>query len=369
MSMSVSFSQNAPGVQPDAMGVSCYRNEIPPFAGAELARLYGHIHSSLAFFETSRPTDNVSTYVARAGNQISAVLVFRLVDGVVEVLNEFISIDAQEVHRFAAYVFSTFTSARAIRFQAVQTNAGALPRPFQKHNSKENWIISLPSTPAEYTASLGKATREKVKRCTRKVARDLPAFSYEFHQGEDIAEENVRELIRLSEARITSKRKLFGIDEDETRRIIRMAKRCGVMTLARIDGRLCAGMITYHIGSDFLTEVIAHDPAYNDYSLGTLCYHTTICESIARGAKRFHLGGGREEYKARLLGVRQDMDRLVIYRSPAHMALSAPLVARTAASGWVRQAKVWMLANQESPITRSAFATLSVLRWLQGRNG
>jgi len=367
VSFSVSLTQHASGAKPGETGVSCYPNEIPSFAGAELARLYGHIHSSPAFFETSRPMDNVSTYVARADNQISAILVFRLAGCVADVLNEFIAIDAQEVRRFADYVFAHFPAVRAIRFQAVQTDASALSYPVQVHNSKENWIITLPATAAEYTASLGKATREKIKRCTKKVARDLPTYTFEFRERETIRETDVRDLIRLSQARITSKGKLFGIDEAETLRILRMAWRCGMMNVTRVDGRLCAGMITYHVGDDFLTEVIAHDPAFNDYSLGQLCYHTTICESIARGAKRFHLGGGREEYKARMLGVRQDMDRLVIHRSSTHMALNAALVVRTAAAGRVRRAKVWMLANPDSRVTRAVFASLAGLRRLSGR--
>lgn len=369
MSLSVSLTQHAPGAKPGATGVSCYLDEIPAFAGAELSRLYGHIHSSPAFFETSRPMDNVSTYVARADGEVSAVLVFRLADGVADVLNEFIVIDAQEVRRFADCIFATFPATRAIRFQAVQTDASVLPYPVQLHNSKENWIIALPACAAAYTAGLGKATREKIKRCTRKVARDLPTYGYEFREREAIREEDVRELIRLSQARITSKGKLFGIDEAETLRILRMAQRCGVMNLTRVDGRLCAGMITYHIGEDFLTEVIAHDPAYNDYSLGQLCYHTTVCESIARGARRFHLGGGREGYKARMLGVRQDMDRLVIHRSAAHMALNAPLAVRTAAAGGVRRAKVWMLANPDSRITRAVLTTLTTLAGLRRPQG
>jgi hypothetical protein len=55
-------------------------------------------------------------------------------------------------------------------------------------------------------------------------------------------------------------------------------------------------------------HVIAHEPAFNDYSSGILCYYHTICEGIVRGGKRFHLLSGRYEYKYRLLGATVEID-------------------------------------------------------------
>ncbi len=338
---------------------------IPVFAEAELARLYGHIHSSVAFFETSRIIYDAKTYISHENHKISAVIIFRIEGKCAEILNEFICLNSVEIQKFSDYIFCNFRSVHAIRFHAIQADTGSLPYPSQRHNSKENWVITLPRTPTQYTDSLGKATREKIKRYSKKILKDFPSLSYEFYENEEIQEEHIRTLIKLSQARITSKKKPFGIDEDETKRIIRLAKRCGVVNVARIDGRLCAGMITYRVGFQYLTEVIAHDPNYNEYRLGTLCYHRTICESIARGAKKFHMGGGREDYKAHLLGVRQDMDRLLIYRSYAHMALSPCLVAKTAADGCVRRMKVWLLAHEKSLVTQAVYSFLFLLRKLR----
>ena len=369
MTVDLFRTQYALRSEPEALDAFCYVNEIPPFIDDELARLYGHVHSSRVFFETSRPTDDVNTYVAWTGGRVSALLVFRVWNGVADVLNEFITISGSEVRRFADYIFASFGGVRAIRFQAVQTAAEALPYPVQRHNSKENWVVDLPETPEEYTKQLAKSLRDRIGRYTRKTLKDYPSYRCDFYEREDIPEDCIRDLIKLSEARIRSKKKIFGIDEQETQRIIRLAKRCGMMNVTRIDGRLCAGMITYRVGSEYLAEVLAHDPDYNIYKLGTLCCHATICETIARGATKFHLGGGRQDYKAQFLAVCQDMDRLVIHRSPLHMALNAPLVAQTAADGCLRRAKLWLLANEKSAVTRSVFLSLSALERIRDCTG
>jgi len=347
--------------------VSCHVDAIPPFTEAELTRLYGHAYSSLAFFRTCQPTDNVSTYVAWQEDKPIVLLVFRLENGTIHVLNEFIALDAVEVLRFAHTVFRAFTSATAIRFPALQTDVEALPYPYQKHNAKEDWVITLPVRPDDYLARLGRATRDKIKRYRRKAARDFPSLTHAIVERDAISEDMVRGIIRLSEARISAKKKRFGIGEAETQRILRLARECGFVSVLHIDGQLAAGMICCRNGTHCLTEVIAHDPAYNDYRLGMLCYYMTICESIARGVRTFHMGGGREEYKAHLLGVRQDMDCLEIYRSWKHLPLIPHRAARTALEGRLRRVKIWLLAREKSALTRGVFRALMLLDRLRRR--
>ena len=351
----------------DEITVSCYINEIPPFAENELARLYGHIHSSLAFFKTSRPTEYVSTYVACQHGRPITLLIFRCRKGTVDVYNEMISISQAEIERFACYVFEHFSEVQVISFKAIQSDVQRTRFPFQRYNAKENWVIDLPATPEEYTSRLGKATRDNVRRYRKRLVRDHPSFDYRFHVKNTIDGQQVREIIELSKARISAQKKKFGIDDDEAQRIIRLARECGFVNMMQIGGRLCAGTVSYYVGSDYLAEVVAHDSRYDNYWLGTLCYYLTICESITRGAKKFHMGGGRNEYKTRLLGVRQDMDCLEIYRSYGHMALNLRRVAKTALYGAVRKIKVWLLEREKSVITQSVFRSLYVLRRLAGK--
>ncbi|HYG87916.1 MAG TPA: GNAT family N-acetyltransferase [Azospirillum sp.] len=369
MAISAFFYQEFRAEQSEDVAVFFYFNEIPPFVEDELVRLYGHIHSSLAFFKAAGWADKANTYVAWRGGRPVTVLLFQCKDGVIDVLNEMVAIDEAEICRFADHIFNSLRSIWAIKFRAVQADIHRLHFPYQRHNSKEDWVVHLPDGPAEYTARLGKSTRENIKYYRRRLVRDFPSFTCRFYTGKDIDEGHIRGIIELSEKRILAKRKRFGIDESDLERIIRLAKQCGFVCVMQIDGRLCAGTISYRAGSAYLIEVIAHDQKYNKYSLGTICYYMTICEYIVRGAKKFHMGGGRNEYKARFLGVRQDMDHLEIYRSHTYLVLNLHRVAKTAIDGYIRRVKVWLLERENSFITQSVIYALYLLRRLGGRNG
>ena len=353
-------------VAPDEITEVCYLNGIPAFAETELARLYGHVHSSVPFFRTSRPADCICTYVAWQNGVPIALLVFRRRKGVVHVYNELVSIPGDEINRFARYIFQHFKSVNVISFKGVQSDIRRLSFPHQCYNSKENWEIDLPSTPEEYTARLGKATRENVKRYRKRLLRDHPSFTQGFYTRGEIDEQQVREIIELSKTRISAKRMKFGMDEAEIARIVRFAKERGFVCVMYIGGKICAGTVSYCVGSEYLAEVVAHDSRYDAYWLGTFCYYTTICESISRGARKFHMGGGRNEYKTRLGGVRRDMRRIEIYRSYGCMAHNLDRVASIAAAGCVRMIKVWLLEREKSLITQSVFRFQHALRRLRG---
>src|SRR5690606_33235244 len=134
-----------------------------------------------------------------------------------------------------------------------------------------------------------------------------------------------------------------AIDDTEAANIIAFAKRCGLVGVVRIEGRICAGAICYRIGNHYHLRVIGHDPQYNAYGLGMWCCYRTICECIVRGGTQFHFMWGQEEYKYRLLGVQCELAHVVVYRSRARMLVHARAAARTALTGWKVQAHMWML--------------------------
>lgn len=349
--------------------VSCHQSEIPSFVETELERLYAHIYSSLAFFKLFKPGDNVNTYVARKGGSAIAVLLFRCEKGKAEVFNEMIDLDEEEIRRFASYVFSRFRSVSAISFPAIRSAARTLPFPCQQYDEKEEFSIVLPGTPDEYTARLGKATRTNIKRYSKRLMQNYPSFTHRVFVNEDIEEQHVHDIIRLSKARMADKKKKFSVDDDMTQGLIKLAKACGFVNVILIDGRVCAGSISYRIGSNYFAFVNAHDSEYDNYWLGTLCYYLTICESIVRGGKQLHMGWGRYDYKTRLLGVQQDFDRLVIYRSYPHLALNFGTAAKTALNGHVRRLKLWLLdpQRQNSLVSRLAVNLLYIARKLRDR--
>lgn len=121
-----------------------------------------------------------------------------------------------------------------------------------------------------------------------------------------------------------------------------------MLSLLRLDGRICAGTINFRAGDNYFLEVIAHDPAYNDYRLGTLCCYLTICECIAREGKEYHFLWGAHDYKFRLLGVQRELDHLTIYRSRRHALLYPRTVWRNWRLEWERKSRLRLRKLLES---------------------
>jgi hypothetical protein len=353
----------------DDIRVTCYDGKIPSFVESELERLYGHIYSSLAFFRLFKSLDNVRTYVASRGGRTTALLLFRCENGTAEVYNEMVHIEEQELCRFTRYLFEQFPSISVICFEAIRAAPRRLPYPAQQYNDKEEFVISLPGAPDEYLASMGKSTRSNIKRYSKRLEQRFPSFTHETYENEDVDEQHVREIIRMSKDRMTGKKKKFSVDDAMMEGLVRLAKTRGFVNVVMIDGRLCAGSISYRIGSRYFAFVNAHDAEFDEYWLGTLCYYLTIRAGIIHGGTRLHMGWGRYEYKSRLLGVREDFDRLVVYRSGLHMLLRADRVAKTAVRGYVRRLKLWLQDPQRrnSVVSRGAVNAVYMVRKVWGR--
>jgi hypothetical protein len=260
-----------------------------------------------------------------------------------------IEIGQRELDRFASYMFVKFPSADIISFKALKADTASMSFPVQKRTVKDTYVIALPESAKKYTEALGKSTRTGIRYQMNKVARDHPSFLSRFYTNEEIDEDCVRQILRLSEARIASKTARFSHDEE---RIIRLAKNCGIVHVLYIDGRICAGSINYRVGSSFFGEAIGQDGIYEKYGLGKLTVYLTICECIARGGKNFYLGGGRFEFKQRMLGTHLEMDRVEIYRSYAKMILHADRAGMVVIGGYVRQVKNWLWQHEKHPAAK-----------------
>lgn len=336
-------------------------NEVPSFIEPELARLYNTLHSSLPFFKVFRSTDQVSTYVAWDDCEPIVILLFRLVNGRVEVLNEMIDIAPLELSRFVRYIFARLPAANIVSFKAVKTDTEGFPFPLQKNNAKETYAIALPGTPAEYTESLGKSTRTNIRYSLNKITRDYPSFACQFYVNDQVNEEHIREIIRLSERRISGKASHYSHD---VQRIIHLTRLCGFVNVLTIDGKVCAGTVNYRVGSGVFGEVIGHDFSYEKYGLGKLSVYLTICESITRGCTKFYLGGGRFDFKGRILSAMENMDRLEIYRSPLAMVFNFDNAVKASVAAGIRRVKVWLHEHQDRFIAKCVFSAFYFWRSL-----
>jgi hypothetical protein len=323
--------------------ISCHENEIPAFVELELERLYGNIFSSLRQFRIyGWAPGRTSTYVVRDNGEPKAILLFEREGPRLRVMNEVITLDSPELERFVRYVFSTFKSVSVIAFKAIQTDIHRFPFPYQRFNHIEDMTLTLPPTVDAYHASLGKNTRRNIRRHLDRLGRNFPSYRFEVYEKDAMDPQLVRDIIEFNRARMADKNIISIIDEDETQRIIRLVQECGLVGVVTIDGRLCAGAISFRSGSNYFLNVLAHDPRYDDYWLGFLCCYMTICECIARGGKEFHFLWGRYDYKFLLGAIQRDLDNVVIYRNRAQLVRNADFASRIAYEGYLRRLKVWL---------------------------
>ncbi|MFC7515428.1 GNAT family N-acetyltransferase [Herbaspirillum sp. GCM10030257] len=326
------------------ISISLFENSIPHALEDELEKLYQNLYSTLAHHRTYGDlSSGVSIYVARRKNEPVAILLLRRDKDTVRVLNEQIRLDAQEVTRFANYIFTTFSSVNIILFHAVEAELKRVDFPCQHFSCTEDIVLELPSSTEAYRSKLGKSTRSYINRYQNKLRRDFPTLRHDVYTHEEIREEHVRAIIAMNRARMADKHRSSYIDDIEAERILNFARKFGMVSVVTIDGRVCAGTINFRIGDNYFLKVIAHDPAFNDYGLGTVCCYLTICECIARGGREYHFLWGRYEYKYRLLGVQRNLDHIALYRSRRYMVFNGRRALHNALLGNALQVRSWLL--------------------------
>lgn len=352
--------------------ITVRENELPSFVGPQLDRLYGSLYSSLAHFRSLGELDDMSTYVAWQDDVPIAIFLFRRDGDKVRVANEGMELDADEVVRFAQHVFATSAFADVVEFHAVKVDSVRIPLLHQRSFCAEDFIVRLPATAQDYTASLGQSTRKNLRRHRNQLERDFPGFRHDIVERSDVDERDIRHMLELSRQRMERKGLDFAIGEDEARHIVRLVQQSGALLVASIDGRCCGGSVLFRFGKDWTSRVNAHDPAFDDYRLGMICCHLAICSAIEAGAERFHLGHTWYEYKTALLGEFERFDHLALYRSPYALVRHAGTAIKTAYAGYALTANRWLLHHagaDSSPGWRAAGKLLETWRAAKRRRG
>jgi hypothetical protein len=328
----------------DDVAISCYDSEVPSFVETELQRVSGHIFCSRLYMRVyDRIPAHASTYVVRRNTRIVTIFLFVREGGHVRVLTEHMKVGEEDAARFAAHIFSAYASVNVIEFYAVPTDIRTLPFPYQRFACTDDIVAAVPASREAYLASLGKSTRSYIHRYENKLRRSFPTFCVKVYQKDEVNPDDIRAIVRMNRARMAAKAKVSSNNDEETERIITLVRECGVVCVATIDGRICAGVINYQLGSSFFMPVIAHDPQYDDYRLGTINCFLTICECIALGCEKYHFLWGRYEYKYRLGGVTHNLDHLIVYRSRMQFLLNGKVALKIAVAGRWGIVREWLL--------------------------
>ncbi|MYM76013.1 GNAT family N-acetyltransferase [Duganella sp. FT134W] len=351
----------APMAQPSpsagAVAQYCWPGEVPPWTDGALQRLYGNLYATVQQFSLNRELSQAHTYAAYVDGVLHTLLVFSLRDGVIEVFNEVICLEPDAVHAFARYAFGRFHDARVIVLRAVHVARTAWQYPSQQHDYLEDTWVALPADSAAYTASLSKNTRRNLRRQAEHWQADRPHQRFVLYCGAAITPVLVDAIVDLNHARMARQRKQSALDAAETARIKQLAASCGTVGVITVDGKVCAGAISFQVGANHFLSVLAHDPAYDRYGLGFLCCHQMICACIDAGGREFHFLWGRYEYKRSFLGKRRELDRLLLYRTPLDRLRYGGLGLRVWWAAQRRRAHLWLFEHRQH----------AALRWVRAR--
>jgi hypothetical protein len=351
-------------VPAEAVTISCYESEVPPFVEAELDTLYQHINSSLSHYAVRRKASGASTYIARKGDQAIAILLFKRNKKKVSVINEMIDIAAEELERFSRYIFENDKSVKVISFSLIGNQIGRLPFPCHQYEISEDIVLTLPATPEAYLESLSSKMRRNIRRYMRAIVRDNPGFRFEAYAGNEIKDQYLHDLINLKKINIGQKNLRFGMHADEIEWISKQAKLSGLVTVALIGERVCGGSISLRVNDHYFGQIVSYDPAYQKYSPGILCCYQAICDQISLGAKESHLCWGRYQYKYKLLGVQRDRASLDIYRSRGAYCRHAGSVLVKTVKTFLQESKKRLLdmEHEEAPASRFGPLLVKTLR-------
>jgi hypothetical protein len=327
-------------------GPVCFEEDIPLFVERALEQLHGSIYSSALRARVDGWAHKASSYVFLRDGQAESVLLYRLDGSTLKVLSEVFRLGAHDIAVCAEHMFSRHPQVGVIRFSSIDTDLAMLRTPTLKVQAKEDIVVELPADRQAYWTSLGKTTRQNIKYYRNKLVREQGEFSLTTHTGSELTRSAFDEVVSMNRARMECKGKAYGNSEQQLEQLWRFTRHAGMLLRLTVAGRVAAGAICLRAGDNWHLETIAHDPAFDDYRLGTLCCYLSIEECIKRGGREFHFLWGQYDYKYRFLGQERKLYDLAIYRSRSNMALQ-PLAALAAWSQRAKgRAREWLRGEQ-----------------------
>ena len=168
-------------------------------------------------------------------------------------------------------------------------------------------IADLTGSKDEYLRLLGKKKRERYPNYWRRLNRHFnDAIDIRCVEAQDIDVEDIIQLEHLNKERRAGKGK--GVDsakdiQDRQYQRLPVTKSCGFLVTLRHNETILGGTLNYISGNEAHLAVIAHDPAYEHFNIGTISLWKTIECLIEKGVTKQNFLWGRQAYKTQFLGV------------------------------------------------------------------
>lgn len=297
------------------LGATVHIGAVPAEVSARLLDLYGELMSTLDWieaFERKRPTGVCLL------ERPEHVVLFADEGDTVAILNEAFACEARDADRICAALFRALPHAQRIRLQATLSPAD-LALPHRVVSRVSHMVIDLPGSTDEYYCSLGKKTRKNIRWYQNKLRRAHPDVRVDVIEPGARSRELLDRLIAWKIARFRRQARVTYWETDSTlpARVADLAERCGQMRLTYVSGRLAAIDLCYRTGETAYISEGAHDPAFDEFSLGFLTFYWFIVAAIESGARRVNTHEGTVESKTVFGAEPLQLTTLSIFRTKA----------------------------------------------------
>ncbi len=214
------------------------------------------------------------------------------------------SVAPRDVWRVCSALFRVFPRARRLELE-IPFAPEELHVPFRTLSAEERYLMDLPATTEEYTASLGPRTRKNLRNYRNRLTRRYPdAYTEVLTPSPEEMERLFAQLVVWVNARMRAKGRISSFEQypDRRERILAGLIACGATAhVTVIEGQMAAVEFVCCVESSATVIAGGFDQRYTDLSLGFLSTYRAICNSIDVGVRHCNLmrtsSGG---YKLRL---------------------------------------------------------------------
>jgi len=314
-----------------------------PWLEATLLNLYGSHFTTLSRLKwTGQLTDAVKAFLIREKGSVTCALLFRRQGRELQVLNEVAYISAAQIRRFTSHVFTWWIGIDTIRFTAIRTDLLQSEYPMRRRSVAQDFVLPLPRSIQEFFEGLPQATRKTIRIYSTRIKREFPTFAHRVYEGRQVRPEYIQQILALNRTDATASGTLAAAGRKrrnvDTESLIALARDCGQVAVSTIEGRICAGSISYRARDSFFLLVSSRDANLDGYRLHALNQYRAMTACIQAGAKECHFSSGRKEDKVQLGGRPVTLESIALYRTRVRAAFDAPHTMKNAAMTLFRHA-------------------------------
>lgn len=279
---------------------------------------YACTRAFIEYFEDAAGATLALVASRRADEGRAAFLYVVRPDGCARVLGRFWAPTTEELAAFVQAVFERHPRVGRIEtnlVDALPDARAAMGRPLLAVREATEMRISIPPSPGEWEARLGKKTLGHTRYHDRRLAREHPSARFVTLERADIPRSWIADIVRLNHERMASKSTESVYSQHYEEGIFRVTRAHGCVTVLQDGSRVCAGTIDVLCGTQAFGWVIGHDDAYGKFSPGRLCQMAAIRHYMDRGVRTIHLLHGESRHKRELGGKRARLASYVVLRS------------------------------------------------------